>query len=76
MDVAGEGRQPGREHIVKVARAGGMKDKDAEAIIDDIAHRTSDLDFKAVANTLPISRHTIARLAGIIDGNRSRLAAS
>jgi serine/threonine-protein kinase HipA len=76
MDVAGEVRQPGREHIIKVARAGGMKDKEAEAIIDDMLRSMSDLDFKAVANTLPISPHAIARLAGIIDGNRSRLAAS
>ena len=32
--VAGEGRTPGRRHLLQVAREGGIKPKDAERTID------------------------------------------
>lgn len=75
MDVAGEGKQPARAHIFKVARAGGLKDKDAADVIDEMLSMVTDADFKAAASALPIAKQTVTEVAKIIDNNRSRLAA-
>lgn len=75
MDVAGEGKRPARAHVLKVAQDGGLKDKDAANIIDEMLSLVTDADFKNAANELPILRKTVTEVAKIIDANRSRLAA-
>lgn len=76
MDIAGEGKNPGRTHILTVARASGLKDRDATDVIDEILSRVTDADFRHSAHTLPIANQTIDTVARIIDGNRRRLAAA
>jgi serine/threonine-protein kinase HipA len=37
MTVAGEGRAPGRSHLFKLAELAGISDRDAEAVLDEVA---------------------------------------
>lgn len=74
MDVAGEGKNPTRAHVLKVAQTGGLKEKDAEDLIDEMLDLVTDLDFKAAASELPILKKTVAATVKVIDANRSRLA--
>lgn len=73
MDVGGEGLAPGRAHILKVARAGGLKDVDAEVVIDSILRTLTVEVFRQEAARLPIPAHAIDNVAKIMEGNRFRL---
>jgi len=73
MDVAGEGWAPGRPHILKVARAGGLKDAEAEAVMDSMLNTLTIAAFRQEASHLPIPAHTIDEVATVIKGNRLRL---
>lgn len=75
MDVAGEGKSPTRAHILKVAQDGGMKEKEAQNIIDEMLELITGADFKSVARDLPISRKTLAMVGKVIEVNRSTLLA-
>lgn len=73
MDVAGEGKSPTRAHILKVAQDGGMKEKEAQNIIDEMLELITGADFKSVARDLPISRKTLTTVSKVIEVNRSEL---
>jgi serine/threonine-protein kinase HipA len=73
MDVGGEGRAPNRAHVLKVARAGGLKDVDAEVVIDSVVDRLTVASFRQEAAALPIPAETLDKVAKIIESNRSRL---
>ncbi|MBC3916722.1 type II toxin-antitoxin system HipA family toxin [Undibacterium sp. CY18W] len=75
MDVAGEGKSPTQAHILKVAQDGGLKEKDAQHMIDEVLDLITANDFKNTARDLPISRKTLAMVGKAIEANRSRLLA-
>lgn len=75
MDVLGEGKVPGREHIVKAALAAGLPAKDTGAIIDEMLNTVTDGVFQSLAKELPIRAKTVKLVAKAIDGNRQRLRA-
>lgn len=73
MDVGGEGFAPGRAHILKVARAGGLKDAEAEAVIDDMLSKLTVAAFKYEAAKLPVLVRSVQTVLKAIESNRSRL---
>ncbi|MFZ6708547.1 type II toxin-antitoxin system HipA family toxin [Undibacterium sp. TC9W] len=73
MDVAGEGKSPTRAHILKVAQDGGMKEKEAQNIIDEMLELITAADFKNTARDLPVSKKTLAAVGKIVEANRSQL---
>ncbi|MFZ6777116.1 type II toxin-antitoxin system HipA family toxin [Undibacterium sp. Ji83W] len=73
MDVAGEGKSPTRAHILKVAQDGGMKEKEAQNIIDEMLELITGYDFKSAAQDLPISKKTMTIVGKIIEANRAKL---
>lgn len=75
MDVLGEGKAPGREHIVRAALAAGLPAKDTAAIIDEMLNTLTDGVFQSLAKELPIRPKTLKWVAKAIDGNRQRLRA-
>lgn len=75
MDVLGEGKAPGREHVVKAALSAGLPAKDTQAIIDEMLSKLTDDVFLSLAKELPIRAKTMKLVAKAIDGNRQRLRA-
>ena len=73
LDIAGEGKAPARDHIIKAAESAGLSAKDTNQIIDELVATTSDESFKRLAKELPIKAKTVTEVAKIIDGNRKRL---
>ena len=73
LDIAGEGKSPTRNHIIKAADSAGLSAKDTNQIIDELLATTSDETFKRLAKELPIKAKTVTEVAKIIDGNRKRL---
>ncbi|MGV8893071.1 MAG: type II toxin-antitoxin system HipA family toxin [Burkholderiaceae bacterium] len=73
MDIAGEGKQPTRAHILKVANEGGLTAKDAADILGAMLDSISAESFKHAASELPILKKTVTQIAKIIDTNRSLL---
>ncbi|HEV7815700.1 MAG TPA: type II toxin-antitoxin system HipA family toxin [Janthinobacterium sp.] len=76
MDIAGEGKNPSRADILKLARAGGLTDRDATSVIDEILGLVTDVDFRNLARLLPIENNTVDNVAKIVDANRRRLVAA
>lgn len=74
MDMAGEGKNPTRAHVLKVAQAGGLNEKDAEDLIDEMLDLITDAALKVAASELPVLKKTMAVVAKDIDANRLRLA--
>ena len=75
MDVAGEGKNPGRAHVLKVALAAGLTVSVACDVIDEMLNRFTDADFRHHGAGMPISKQTIHTVAKIIEANRRRLDA-
>jgi serine/threonine-protein kinase HipA len=74
LDVAGEGRNPGRAHIIKAAQGAGLSPKDTEAVIDQMLDCATDKAFKTFAKGLPIRAKTLSAVAKVLEENRKRLA--
>ncbi len=73
MDVAGEGKQPGRSHVLKVAQEAGLSAKEAGQIIDQMLDQISPAEIKSSASTLPIRKATLLEVTRGIALNRKRL---
>lgn len=74
MDVAGEGKQPGRSHVLKVAQEAGISALDAARTIDELLNQLSDADIVGMASALPIRKSTLQEVRSAIAANRMRLA--
>jgi len=72
-EVGGEGKAPGRAHILTVARAGGLKDGAAEVLIDSMLATLTVAAFRQEAARLPIPAHVIDQVAKVMEANRQRL---
>ncbi|MES2536255.1 MAG: type II toxin-antitoxin system HipA family toxin [Pseudomonadota bacterium] len=73
MDIAGEGKRPTRAHVLKLGREGGLKDKEAADIIDEMLDLIPDVAFRQAARELPVLKKTVTQIAKVIDINRSLL---
>ncbi|AMP12319.1 type II toxin-antitoxin system HipA family toxin [Collimonas pratensis] len=73
MDVAGEAKNPTRAHVLKVAQTGGLNQKDAEGVIDEMLDLMTDAVLKTAASELPILKKTMVAVVRDIDANRMKL---
>lgn len=71
MSICGEGRNPGRSHLLDLARKANLKERLAEQAIDAVSHVASQ--FSAAADVLPIRKKTIKDLDAKIRQNLARL---
>jgi hypothetical protein len=71
MDVCGEGRNPGREKILELARLGGVDQAFAQMALDRAL--TLAGSFAARAKQHAIRPATIKSIRAAIEANRSRL---
>ena len=73
MDVAGEGKQPARSHVLKVAQDAGLSAKESAQIIDQLLDQVSTAEIKSIASTLPIRKAAMLEVNRAIAANRKRL---
>lgn len=73
MDVAGEGRHPGRDHIIAVGREGGLSAIESNRLLAELLETLTPDVFRQAATELPIRKATVARVAKAIEANRTRL---
>jgi serine/threonine-protein kinase HipA len=74
MDVAGEGKAPGRTHIIAAAKAAGLGVKDTAVLIDELLDCATPASLKTMAKELPIRTKTLTTVFKAIEENRKRLA--
>lgn len=73
MDVAGENKAPGRAHVLAVAKAGGLKPRQAGETIDAMLDAVTASAFKDEAGSLPLHPRTVKTVADAVEENRNRL---
>lgn len=71
MTVCGEGRYPGRGHLLELARRCDLTQNWARQTIDHIAGEAEH--FESVASSWPISRKKIKEVQATIEANRARM---
>lgn len=72
MAVMGEGRAPGKEHLLRLARDASLDLDRARRAIARIADVAGE--FKSVAGSFPIRPATIRTIAAAVEANRIRMA--
>ena len=74
MDVAGEGKAPGRDHILQAAKAAGLSPAIAAQAIDELlACATPDLLLNLAAD-LPLRKQTVTLVHQAMQANHTRLS--
>lgn len=73
MDVAGEGRHPGRDHVIAVGHEGGLSAVESNHLLTELLDTLTPDVFQAAAAELPIRKTTVTRVAKVIAANRARL---
>lgn len=71
MDIEGEGRAPGRTHLMSLAKNAGLSAAPCKAIIERIADQA--LQFDTEARQHPISAETRQTVSKAISANLPRL---
>lgn len=74
MDIAGEGRAPTRQHVLKAAQSAGLARSAAEQAIDDVLGRATPQRLLELADGLPLTPGTIGRVQEAMQANLARLA--
>ena len=64
MTVAGEGRAPGTEHLLRVAAKVGVPDKRAKAVIDEV--RAAVAQWARLANEVGVSGASMERIGVVL----------
>jgi len=72
MTVRGEGRRPGKEHLLALAKGCDLSLNWAEQTIERIAGEAGQ--FSTIAKDWPVSRKTVKEVATAIEANRARMA--
>lgn len=74
MDIAGEAKAPGREHVLKAAKAAGLAPAVAAAAIDELLESATPALLKALAADLPVRKKTLSTVYDAMSTNHARLA--
>ncbi len=69
MTVAGEGRVPGRTHILRVAEGSGISKKQSLEIIDEVASAVSE--WRLFAEESDVPKATAMRISATLSGEKS-----
>ncbi len=70
--VAGEGRAPGRDHLLEVARRGGISSSTAGKVMDRLLEGVAELS--ALAAGLPIRKRRLDEIRRVLSTNWQRVA--
>ncbi len=73
MDVAGEGKEPGREHMLHAAKSAGLAETDTAAVIDLLLDSITPDLVAAMAQDLPLHRSTVAMVVEAVSAHHARL---
>jgi serine/threonine-protein kinase HipA len=71
MTVAGEGRAPGRSHLLQLAEPAGIASRDAQAIVDGVASAAAS--WRAHARQAGVSAKTAKMIENVIEECLARL---
>lgn len=64
MTVAGEGREPGRDHIMRIAEGAGIARRDAAHIVEEVASAVAD--WPRVARDAGVGKSTVRKINNAI----------
>lgn len=73
MDLAGEGRHPGRDHVIAVGREGGLSVVESSRLLTELLDTLTPNVFREAAADLPVRKATVTRVVTAIEANRTRL---
>lgn len=74
MDVAGEGRAPMRQHVLKAAQAAGLPRSAAESAIDEIIAVVTPAKLQESAEGLALRKSTVTKVYQALQSNFARLS--
>jgi serine/threonine-protein kinase HipA len=74
MDVAGEGKAPSRQHVLKAAQAAGLSRAVAEQAIDELLELATPDLLLGLARGLPLQANTLDRTHRAMQSHHARLA--
>lgn len=72
MDICGETREPSRQHLLELAKKGGLPEKVAIGSVERIAEFAAR--FKDFTDEFPIRKGTLKQIETALNLNRDRLA--
>ncbi|MBI0330819.1 type II toxin-antitoxin system HipA family toxin [Burkholderia plantarii] len=73
MDVAGEGGNPGRDHVVHAAGEGGIAPARAEQLVDEILQKADSQAWRRAVSNYPVRPGTARDVGVRIEANRRML---
>ena len=74
MDIAGEGRAPTRQHVLKAAQAAGLTRALAEAAIDEVLGKATPGLLLELADSLPLMEGSLKPVHAAMQANFNRLS--
>ena len=74
MDIAGEGRAPTRQHVVKAAQTAGLSRALAEEAIDAVLDKATPHRLLALADSVPLTQGTLRQVHAAMQANFNRLS--
>ena len=74
IDIAGEGRAPTRQHVLKAAQAAGLARNVAEEAIDEVLEKATPASLLKLAGGMPLARGTLELVRSAMQANFNRLS--
>ena len=74
MDIAGEGRAPTRQHVIKAAQTAGLSRVLAEETIDAVLDKATPHLLLELADSVPLTQGTLKQVHAAMQANFNRLS--
>ena len=74
MDIAGEGRSPTRQHVLKAAQAAGLPRNVADEAIDEVLGHATPQVLLELADGVPLAESTLKQVQAAMRANFERLS--
>ena len=74
MDIAGEGRAPSRQHVIKAAQTAGLSRVLAEETIDAVLDKATPHLLLELADSVPLTQGTLKQVHAAMQANFNRLS--
>lgn len=74
MDIAGEGRAPTRQHVIKAAQNAGLSRALAEEAIDEVLDKATPHLLLELADSVPLTQGTLKQVHAAMQANFNRLS--
>ena len=73
MDIASEGRAPGRKHWLATGAAAGLDAKFAAPVLDEMLDQVTPALVKQLANEMPLKAATVKMVVSAVTAHHARL---